>query len=752
VVPRYLPAAAPAFAGRREQLAALSRVLHEPGGTAVITAIGGTAGVGKTALAVHWAHQVAASFPDGQLFVNLRGFDPSGAPLEPADAVRVFLDALHVPAAQLPQTLEAQLGLYRSLVAGKRMLVLLDNARDAAQARPLLPGSPTCRVVVTSRSQLTGLAAIEGAQSLTLDVLSSAEALELLRYRLGSGAIDAQPAAAAQIIEACAHLPLALSIIAARAAMRPDQPLARVAAALTAHPGLDAFAAGGDPAADARTVFSWSYRQLSADAARIFRLAGLHPGPDLEWYTAAALAGTTADRAGHLLDTLTRAGMLQPGGPGRYTLHDLLRGYARELAAADEGEDTRAALTRLHDYYLHTAAAAMDTAFPAERQRHPPIRPAATPGPAITDEAAARAWLDAERPSLAAAAEHAAGRGWPRQAIQVSGILFRYLDVGAHYPEADTIHGCARQAARDLGDRVAEANALNRLGSLATRQRRYEQAVSYFEQSLARNRDHDDTAGRAYAHTDLGFVLFLQGFCRQATEHLEQALALYRADDDQTGEASVLAKLGFVNLRQGRYPQAADYLHQSLTLYRDAGERGGEAFTLGHLGEVELRQGHYREAARHLRRSLALWREFGERSNQADILAALGTIDLRQGRYQPAASHLEQALGLCRETGDRSTEATVLNGLGEVLLATGHPADARTQHAAALDLASRVGEKYEQARAHAGLGASYQASGPPARALRHWQEAHTLYAGLEAPEADLILARLSRPGAAAERR
>ena len=749
VVPRYLPAAVPAFAGRRDQLAALSRVLDEPGGTAVVSAIGGTAGVGKTALAVHWAHQVGGHFPDGQLFLNLRGFDPSGTPVQPADAVRVFLDALQVPADQLPQTLEAQLGLYRSLLAGLRMLVLLDNAADVTQVRPLLPGSPTCRVVVTSRSQLTGLAAIEGAHCMTLDALSGAEARELLRRRLGTSRVDADPGAAGRIIEACGRLPLALSIIAARAAMRPDLPLAGVAADLAAHPGLDAFAGGDDPAADVRAVFSWSYRQLGADAARLFRLAGLHPGPDLECYAVAALAGTTADQAGHLLDVLARSGLLQPGGTGRYGLHDLLRGYARELAAGHEGGDSRAALSRVLDYYLHTAATAMDTAFPAERHHHPPVPPAATPAPAITDEAAARAWLDAERPGLVAAAEHTAGPGWPAHAAYASSlstILFRYLDVGAHYPEAAAIHGSARRAARQLGDRVAEANALNRLGAVAVRQRHYQQAVSCYEQALALGRDTGDQASQAYSHANLGFVIFLQGLCQDAIEHLEQALALYRTTGNQSGEASAAAHLGFMDLRQGRYQQAAGYLRLSYALYSAAGDRGGEAFTLGNLGEVELRQGHYRESASHLRRSLALWREFGERSNQADVLAALGLIDLRQGRYPQATSHLEQALALCRETGDASTEATVLNGLGEVLLATGRPADARDRHAAALALASRVGERYEQARAHDGLGTCYRASGPPARALRHWQEAHTLYTGLGAPEADLILAKLRRLG------
>jgi tetratricopeptide (TPR) repeat protein len=743
VIPRCLPATVPAFAGRRDQLAALSQVLNEPGGTAVVTAIGGTAGVGKTALAVHWAHQAAGYFPDGQLFVNLRGFAPDGAPVQPADAVRIFLDALQVPPDQLPQTVEAQLGLYRSLLAGRRMLVVLDNARDVAQVRPLLPGAPTCRAIVTSRNQLTGLAAIEGAHLLTLDVLTGPEARDLLRYRVGAPRADADPGAAAQIIRACAHLPLALSIIAARAAMRPDVPLGQVATGLRAQPGLDAFTAGGDPAADARAVFSWSYRQLSPAAARVFRLAGLHPGPDLERYSAAALAGLPPGRAGQLLETLASAGLLQPADPGRYGLHDLLRGYARELVAADPDGDRRAALTRLFGYYLHAAAAAMDLAFPAEQANHPPVPAAAAP--AFTTAAQARSWLDAERRSLVAAAGQMTADGWPDEAMALSAILFRYLDVGAHYPEASAIHRCARRAAEVAGDLVGEANALNRLGGVALRQRRYEQAADWYEQALARSQDTGDQLGQANSHTDLGFIKFLQGRGQLAADHLERALALFRVVGDRAGEARALAHLGFADLRQGRYPQAVTHLRASLAVQAQAGDRGGEAFALGLLGETELRQGDYGPAAGHLRQSLDLWREFGERSNQADVLAMLGQIEFRQGRYPQALGYLEQAREVCQETGDRSAQATVLNHRGEVLLATGHPADARLQHTAALDLATQVGEKYEQARAHDGLGASYQASGSPGRAARHWQEAWTLYAALGAPEADLVRARLGQP-------
>jgi len=744
VVPRQLPAAVPAFVGRRDQLAALSQVLHQPAGTAVITAIGGTAGVGKTALAVQWAHQVAGEFPDGQLFVNLRGFDSSATPVTPADAVRVLLDALQIPADRLPQTVEGQLGLYRSLLAGKRMLVLLDNARDAAQVRPLLPGAATCRVVVTSRSQLTSLAAIEAAYPLILDILTGAEARQLLEQRLGASRLAADPGAAAQIISCCAYLPLALCIIAARAAMRPDLSLAQVAAALAAHPDLDAFTDGGDPAADVRAAFSWSYRQLDGDTARAFRLAGLHPGPGLDHRALAALTGETADRAGHLLDALTQACMIQPAGPFRYGLHDLLRSYARELAYDQDSEAERqAALDGLFGYYLYTAAIAMDAAFPAERHRRPPIPPPTASAPVFTDEAEALAWLDAERADLVTVTVHAANHGWPGHAIRLAATLFRYLVTGAHSPEAITIHGSACRAARHTGDQAAEADALHSLGGVDLRQGRYQQAADYLRRALALNRETGDRTGQARALGNLGLADLLQGRCQQAAEHFQQSLALHREVGDRTGEARALGNLGFADLRQGRYQQAARHLRRSLALSRDTRDRGGEARALANLGEVETRQGHYQQAAGHLQQALTLCRQIGDRASEADILASLGVVDIRQGRYQQAGDRLRQALAQCRATGDLSRQALALNGLGEVLLATGRSADSRTQHAAALSMAVQVGEKYEQARAHDGLASTYQASGDAARARRHWQQAVTLYTGLGAPEADQARARLT---------
>jgi tetratricopeptide (TPR) repeat protein len=743
VVPRQLPGPLPAFVGRQDQLAALSRVLHQPGGTAIITAIRGTAGVGKTALAVHWAHQVAAEFPDGQLFLNLQGFDLTGTPMPPADALRVFLDGLGIPADQLPETIEAQRGLYRSLLVGKRVLVVLDNAHDAAQVRPLLPGCPTCRVVVTSRNQLVGLTALDAAHPLTLDVLTDAEANELLRQRLGAERLTDDPHAATRIITSCAHLPLALCIVAAHAATRPDLPLAHIAADLTAHPTLAAITDHTDPAADVHAVFSWSYQQLSPDTARAFRLIGLHPGPDLDPYAIAALTSSTVEGAEHVLQVLVRASLIQPTGSTRYGMHDLLRGYGRELAIVQNDEqDQRAVLTRLFDYYLSAAATAMDAAFPAEHHRRPTVPPAATPVLVLTDEQAALAWLDVERPSLIAVAGYTAEEGWSDHAILLSAILFRYLDSGAHFTDALIVHGHARRAARDVGDRTGEANALICLGLVNGHQARQPQATAQFEQALALHHETGDLDGQARALNYLGLAHARQGDYHQAQDNLQRAMVLFRVVGERTGEAFALSNLGVISRRQGDLRQAIDYQSQALAVFREIGDRDAEATVLSRLGLVNMQLGNYEQARDVVRQAMARFREVCDQQSEADALARLGLVDTRQGYYEDAAENLQEALTRFQNIGDQFGQAETLNGLGEMLIATRRHADARARHSAALRIAEQVGEKNEQARAHNGLASAYQADGDTRKARRHWREALSLYTDLGAPEAEEVRAQL----------
>jgi DNA-binding SARP family transcriptional activator/Flp pilus assembly protein TadD len=750
VIPRELPPGAPHFTGRIQELATLTGLLYRPNqeapGTVLISAIGGTAGVGKTALAVHWAHQATGRFPDGQLYVNLRGYD-AAQPVPAADALAGFLRSLGVPGQDIPPEEEERAARYRSLLAGKRMLVVLDNAGSADQVRPLLPGAPACPVVVTSRDSLAGLVARDGATRLDLDVLPLQEAVALLRTLIGAR-VDAEPCAAAELAVQCCRLPLALRVAAELAASRPAMPLAALAGELAdLRTRLDLLAASGDPRTQVRTVFSWSYHHLDTDDARTLRLLGLHPGPDFELYAAAALTGATVPQARRALDMLARAHLIQPAAPGRSGMHDLLRGYARELTATqDTAEEQHTALTRLFDHYLHTAAAAMDALVPAERYHRPRIPRSATPVPSLADPTAAREWLDGERGALVAVARHTAAHGWPGHATRLAATLSSYLYNGGHFPEAITIFSHALDAARLTGDRAAEAAALNQIGIVDGELGRFQQAADRHRQALALFREAGDRTGEARTLANIGIDETQLGRYEQAARHQQEALAIYRDIGDNIGEARALNNLGFTRRLQGRYQEAAGYHQQALDLFREIGDRLGEAWALARLGNIDLRLGRYQHAAGYFQHALALFHEMGHAGSEAECLVRLAEVYVGLGRYEQAAGNFEQALAVFREIGDPILEADALNGLGEVLFRTGDADKARTHHATALRLASEVGAPREQARAHSGLARACQAAGDSLQARHHWQEALTRYAAIGAPEADEIIARLTRVG------
>ena len=652
VIPRQLPAALPGFVGRQDQLAALSRVLHYPAGAALISAIGGTAGVGKTALAVQWAHEVAAEFPDGQLFVNLRGFDPSGSPVTPAHAVRVFLDALAVPADRIPQTVEGQLGLYRSLLVGKRILVVLDNARDAAQVRPLLPGAPTCRALITSRVQLTGLAATEAAHLLALDVMTDAEAQELLLQRLGASRYSAEPGAIAQIIECTARLPLAICIIGARAAAEPSLALEQVAASLAAPPDLDAFADGKDSAADVRATLSWSYRQLDDRAARLFRLLGVHPGPDVTVAAAASLAGTSPAEAHRLLNELSRACLLADNGHGRYSFHDLLRAYATERARASEDSSERtAALRRTLDHYLATAAAALialnGRRLPADA---PPLAAGVAPE-AVTTRSQALEWFDREYAVLLRLIVAAAAEGFDTHAWQLPWLLASIFEYRARWLDWESTHGIALAAAERLGDRRAMALIHNATGRCAVLRRQSAMAEDHFRQALHLFEALGDIRWQAHAYVNLGVALHDAGRPRDAIPFAQQAFELYRDIGDGPGQAGSLSNIGYYSLRLGDYERGQGILAQALATYRDLGDPSGQAIASVNLGLAHQHLGEYDEAIACLRAAVALFDDMGHAAHQAEALSELGATYHESGRPAAAAEAWQQAVAIYEELG-----------------------------------------------------------------------------------------------------
>jgi tetratricopeptide (TPR) repeat protein/DNA-binding XRE family transcriptional regulator len=654
VVPRQLPAAVPHFTGRATELGALGRILDdaEAGGpgTVVISAIGGTAGVGKTALALHWAHRVAARFGDGQLHVNLRGYDPSGDPVTPAEAIRGFLDALGVPPNSIPPVPQAQAGLYRSLLAGKQMLIVLDNARDEQQVRPLLPASPGSLVLVTSRGELSGLAAAEGARLVTLDVLSHDEAVQMLTARLGAARATAEPGAARRIASLCAHLPLALAIAAARAAARPGFALAALADELGDAAGrLDALDVG-DPGSSVRAVFSWSTRQLSDQAARMFRLQGIHPGPDITVPAAASLAAIAEPDARRLLRELARAHLTAEHIPGRYAFHDLLRAYAAEQAHHTDSQACRREATcRVLDHYLHTAAGAARLLDPAmEPVPLAPPRPGAARGK-LADHSQALAWFEQEHQVLLAAVTLAAGSGFDTHAGQLPWAMAGFLQLRGHWQENAAIQRMALAAATRLGDAAGQAMAGRLLAIACTKLGDDDQALGHFAGSLALYQRLGDHLGQGRIQLGLGGVASRQGRYTDALGHDEHALRLYRAIGDKAAEAAALNDVGWDHGLLGDYQQARAFCRQALALCAEAGDRWLEGFVWDSVGYAEHHLGNLAEAAVCYQRALSLHRESGDRFAEAGTLTHLGDTRHAAGELAQARDAWQQALTILED-------------------------------------------------------------------------------------------------------
>jgi DNA-binding SARP family transcriptional activator/tetratricopeptide (TPR) repeat protein len=651
VTPRELPSAVPGFTGRLAELRALNGLLDRTrtrGAEAiVITAIGGTAGVGKTALALHWAHQVAPQFADGQLYVNLRGFGPSGTPVASGEAIRGFLDALGVAPDRVPGSPDAQAGLYRSLVAGKRVLIVLDNAADPDQVRPLLPGSPGCLVLITSRTRLTGLTAREGAHLISLDVLTEAEARQMLMLRLGADRLAAEPGAVSEITGLCAGLPLALAIAAARAADRPRFPLAELAAELRgAHGRLDALDAG-DPAASVRAVFSWSIWQLSSAAARMFRLLGLHPGPDISAPAAASLAGVPRARARQHLGELTRAHLLTEHVPGRYAFHDLLRAYAADQAQTTDSEsDREAATSRMLGHYLHTALTAAFLLRPSREtiSLAPPPRGVTPEQP--TDHQEAVAWFEAERNVLLAVGALAANAGFDIHAWQIPWAMADFLNWRGYWHEQIAIQRTAIAATTRLGDAAGQAESRRLLANSCARLAEYDEARVHLAACLELYQQIGDRAGQARTHQSLSFTNERQGHLDAALRHAGQAHSLFRAIGDPAGQARSLNNIGYCHVQIGNYEQARSCCKQALSLWHKTGDRNDEATTLDSLGYAEHHLGHHAQAASYYSRALAIFRELGDQYYEADTLIHLGDTHQSAGVPQQARGAWRQALDI----------------------------------------------------------------------------------------------------------
>jgi DNA-binding SARP family transcriptional activator/Tfp pilus assembly protein PilF len=656
LVPRQLPAAPAQFIDRAAELARLDELIGqaaEPGGQSAVRAIVGSPGVGKSALATVWAHHAAGHFPDGQLYVNLKGFGPAARPVTPEQAVRGFLQALGVPSAEIPESPDAQAALYRSVLAGKRVLVLLDNARDAHQVRALLPGGGGCAVVITSRDRLDGLVATVGARILTLDVMSQAESRALIARRLGAARAAAEPEAVADLARLCAGLPLGLAIVAARAAARPRFRLAALSAELGGgDTRLDALETA-DTTSSVREVFSWSYRQLSQPAARMFRLLGLNPGPDIGVPAAASLGGVGVPQARRAVAELTGAHLLTEHLPGRFTGHDLLRAYAAELAAVGEDEAGRdLARRRLGDHYLHTAAAAARRLCPARPAVSLPPPPPGTVPEKFTSYAEALGWFSAEHQVLLAVADAAAAAGHDARAWQLPAVLTDYLNREGHWHDLAAIGRTALAAAERTGDRLGQAHAHASIGVANLRVGCYRTAHTHLLRASAMFAETGATAWQARNHLTVGVLFDRQGRHDNARLQAEQALRLYTGLGYRAGEAHALENLGWHLAMLGSGTAAVAYCRRALDLHREVGNLVGEAHAWDHLGYAMHLVGDDDEAIACYRRALELLREVRDRAEQGGVLARLGDIYSAVGNNAMAKAVWRRALAILEELHD----------------------------------------------------------------------------------------------------
>jgi tetratricopeptide (TPR) repeat protein len=744
-LPRQLPPDVFGFTGRTDVLATMERLIEDAGNgpaAMVISALSGTAGVGKTALAVHWAHRVADRFPDGQLYVDMRGYGPD-EPLTPARALAGFLRALGVNGRDIPYELAERAAHYRTLMSDRRMLVVLDNASSVEQVRPLLPAARCSLVMITSRDSLPGLVARDGARRIDLDLLEPGEAVELLRTLIGPRA-QAEPVAVERLAALCTRLPLALRIAAELAASRPGVALGELADELAdERTRLDLLDAGADARSSVSSVFSWSYRALRDLDAKLFRLLGLNPAAEVDSYGAAALAGTDLAQAKASLDRLARAHLIQRCLTGRFSMHDLLRTYAARLADQAETEGSRrAAVLRLLDYYLATTAKAMDAAFPAEQKRRPRPFALTTPSPEFASAAEGRAWLDDQRGDLVTVVGYAAQHGCAVHAVKIADVLWRHLHNGAFHQEALMIHGAALAASSQMADRRYDGIARVNLGTVHWRLGQHDEAASNYQEALTAFRAAGDRTGEARVLANLGAVYWLWGNYDDAAEYSLLAFTAFGDMGDLAGESRALGNLGAIRAGQGRYEEAARCHRHSLQIAREIGDRQAEGRALDNLGVVLARQGHLDTAAEHHTRALTISRELGDRTGEAGALENLGLLHRDDGRFEQALEDFEMVLGIACDIGNRNREASVLNAVGETFRATGQIEQAQSHHELALAKANEIGNRYERARALNGLGHTMNATGNLRNARSHWQDALAIYEDIGAPEAVAVASSL----------
>jgi tetratricopeptide (TPR) repeat protein/transcriptional regulator with XRE-family HTH domain len=731
-VAKTLPGDIAAFTGRQVELSQLlGKIdgLAAEGGVVGICTIDGMAGIGKTTFAVHAAHRLAPAFPDGQFFLPLHAHTAGQRPVDPADALASLLLTAGVAPEQIPPGVAGRAARWRGQVAGKKILLLLDDAAGHEQVRALLPGTAGSLVLVTSRRRLTALA---DAEVISLDTLPSGEAAALLTQLAARPGLRAEDAVVGQIIRLCGYLPLAIGMLASQLRHHPAWTVAALTAELAS--ARDRLALMRAENLSVGAAFGLSYQDLSEDLQQLFRRLGLHSGPSIDAYAAAALDGTTLDTARRHLDELYDQHLLTEHVHGRYQLHDLLRGYACTLAAADNPAESKAAVGRLLDYYLHTALVAdrhLATWSGAVRRPPPGHPPTQRPGLATRDQATA--WLEAERANLYAATGYAASHGWLEHAIGIPAAIGGFLAVRGYGDQSAALYQTALAAARQAGDRLGEADTLDGLGVLQGDVGDYPAAAASLTRAVALYGDAGDLPGQADTLTQLAYLHVLTADYPAAAASAQQALALARSAGDRSVQADALIHLGLVQQLTGDYPAAAASHQQALVLCRDLGNLEGQAESLSCLGVVQQETGDYPGAAASHQQALALFGDLGNQAGLAGALNCFGVVQQETGDYPGAAGSHQQALALFREFGDRLGQAEALNSLGQLSSRTSATGQAREQHAQALAIARDLCAPLEEARALEGLGQAHLQDGNPGQAAAHLQHALTIYQRIGAP-------------------
>jgi tetratricopeptide (TPR) repeat protein/transcriptional regulator with XRE-family HTH domain len=726
-IPRELPRAPAYFTGRADELAGLKELLGRCDRPGVIGAVDGMAGIGKSALAIYAAHQLVDSglFTDGQLYVNLRAATAGLEPLEPLDALGHMLRSLS-PEPAIPADVEEAAALFRSLTAGRRLLVLLDDARDAEQVRPLLPGSATCGVLITSRDRLTGLIASDGAQCFTLDVLASADSVDLIQRIIGVWA-QADVGALVELARLCAYLPLALRIAAADLTSRPRQVISRYVAELAHGDRLARLQVRADPKASVRSAFEVSYTALMPDEQRMLRLLGLVPGPDFTQDAAAVLSDVPLQRAGEVLHRLATLHLIDEHWPRRFRFHDLLRLYAQGLGQAFDGEhECSHATRRLFDWYLRSADAAASKLYPALTRLPMPSDQTRLTPISFDGELAAREWLDAERPNLVAAIRHAAANGSHRFAWLLADTLRGYFVLRRFMTEWFTVAGAGLAAADAERDLQAQAAAHLSLAQAHQDIGRYPEAISHYDAASGLARQVGWGVGEGTALSNLGNTLTEMGQLGQARVHFDEALTVYRRIGYWYGQARALNNLGSVYNDLGQLEQAAACFTRALVISRQTGSLRTQGYALNNLGGIHRAYGEFDLALDCLTQALVLFRELGDRVGEVGALNDLSGLHSDAERPTEARRHADAALMVALNIGDRRLQAEALSTLGAMHLSLGQ-ADLAIGHLErALQMARKVGARRPEVRALIGLAVGHRHLGHTENAYDHAQQALTI--------------------------